>query len=131
MSEERKWCPLIQKKCVQHKCAFYVSINGTNPNTGEVINKWDCSVSWMPFMMMEASQKANQAAAAVESFRNEMVDAQVKNQQLYIEAVNHTLQNGVLPVNISPLDTPMTPSPQLEDEVKGLLDETKEYDQEG
>ena len=82
-------------------------------------------------MMMEASQKANHAAEAVESFRNEMVDAQVKNQQLYIEAVNHSLESGVLPVDVKPLDAPMTPAPQLEDEVRGLLEETKEYDQEG
>jgi len=130
MQEERKWCPLIQKKCVQHKCAFYTHIQGVNPNTGETVNKFDCAVNWVPFLLMEAAQKTEHTAAAVESFRNEMVDAQEKNQQLYIDSLNHTIENGLLPVNIHPIDTPMTPN-VLDTTVKKLLDETKDYDKGG
>lgn len=104
MSEERKWCPLIQKKCVQHKCAWYINIQGSNPNTGEQLNTWDCSIAWIPVMQIETSQKANQAAAAVESFRNEMVDASRKNQEIYTAMVD---QATIIPANITPFEPPM------------------------
>jgi len=129
MNQERKWCPLIQKKCVQHKCAWYIHVQGHNPNTGEEMNTWDCSIAWIPIMQIEQSSKTNQAAASVESFRNEMVDAQAKNQQLYIDSLNHTIQNGLLPVNVHPIETPMTPH-VLDAEIKGLLEETEEYDED-
>ena len=29
------YCPLIQKKCKEHKCKFFIQIMGNNPNTGE------------------------------------------------------------------------------------------------
>lgn len=67
------FCPLIQKKCKEHKCKFYTQIMGKNPNTGEDVNRFDCAVSWLPMLLIEGSQQTRQAGAAIESFRNEMV----------------------------------------------------------
>ena len=98
-----EFCPLIQKKCVEHKCAWYTCIRGTNPNTGEEIDDWRCAVSWMPMMTVEIAQKSNQTGAAVESFRNEVVEANHQNQQLYA----HALQQGINVAQITPLNPPM------------------------
>ena len=98
-----EFCPLIQKKCVEHKCAWYTCVRGTNPNTGEEIDDWRCAVSWMPMMTVEIAQKSNQTGAAVESFRNEVVEANHQNQQLY----THALQRGINVAQITPINPPM------------------------
>tara|TARA_R110001606_G_scaffold127184_2_gene261212 strand:+ start:4537 stop:4857 length:321 start_codon:yes stop_codon:yes gene_type:complete len=98
-----EFCPLIQKKCVEEKCAWYTCVRGTNPNTGEEIDDWRCAVSWMPMMTVEIAQKSNQTGAAVESFRNEVVEANHQNQQLYA----HALQQGINVAQITPLNPPM------------------------
>jgi hypothetical protein len=98
-----EFCPLIQKKCVEHKCAWYTCVRGTNPNTGKEIDEWNCAVSWMPVMAVEIAQKSNQTGAAVESFRNEVVEANHQNQQLYA----HALQQGINVAQITPLNPPM------------------------
>ena len=67
------FCPLIQKKCVKHKCNFYLQVLGRNPNTGQEVNEWNCAVSWLPMLLIEGSQQTRQAGSAIESFRNEMV----------------------------------------------------------
>ncbi len=70
------FCPLIKKECVEHKCKFYIQVLGKNPNTGQEVNQWDCAVSWLPMLLIEGSQQTRQAGSAIESFRNEMVNAQ-------------------------------------------------------
>jgi len=68
-----EYCPLIQKKCKEHKCKFYVQIVGKDPNTGEDISQFDCTFSWLPMLLIEGAQQTRQSGAAIESFRNEMV----------------------------------------------------------
>lgn len=63
-------------ECVtQHGCQLWIAIAGTNPNTGEPINKSVCADAIMPFLTIETAQQSRQAGAAVESFRNEFVRA--------------------------------------------------------
>lgn len=97
------YCPLIKKNCIELKCAWYTQMRGTNPNTGEPVDEWGCAVTWMPVMAVEIAQKSNQTGAAVESFRNEVVNANHQNQQLYINAI----QQGVIPAHITPLNQPI------------------------
>jgi len=72
------FCPLIQKKCKEHKCKFYIQVIGMNPNTGQDVNEWNCAVAWLPMLLIEGSQQTRQAGAAIESFRNEMVKTNEK-----------------------------------------------------
>lgn len=76
------WCPLLKKECVEHKCAWYIHIAGMDPNTGQPVDHWQCSISWMPMLMIENSQQQRSTSSAVESFRNEMVKANESNQQM-------------------------------------------------
>lgn len=48
-------------------------MRGTSPQTGEEIDHWGCAVAWMPILQTENAKEVRQAAAATESFRNEMV----------------------------------------------------------
>lgn len=96
------FCPLIKKDCVEHKCAWYTQIAGTNPQTGQPVDEWGCAVAWMPIMAIEIAQKSNQTGAAVESFRNEVVNANHSNQKLYVAALNR----GIIPAQVTPLNQP-------------------------
>lgn len=71
--EPGTWCPLIQKECKGHKCAWYTQVRGHNPNTGEDMDHWGCAMAWLPVLLIENSQQQRGTGAAVESFRNEMV----------------------------------------------------------
>jgi hypothetical protein len=48
-------------------------VRGNNPQTGESVDEWGCSLTWLPTLLIEGSQQTRQAGAAIESFRNEMV----------------------------------------------------------
>ena len=65
------------KKCkslvTSGKCERWVHIIGMDKNSGEQINRYGCVDDWTPSLMIENSLEARQTAAAVESFRNEMV----------------------------------------------------------
>lgn len=57
------------------KCRKWVQVHGANPQTGDIVNRWECVDALMPMLMIENSQQQRQTGAAVESFRNEMVRA--------------------------------------------------------
>lgn len=84
--ESGDFCPLIGGPCKKFECKWWIQVKGTNPNTGQEVDEWDCTVSFLPFLILEASQQARQAGAAVESFRNESVKQNESIHQNLIEA---------------------------------------------
>jgi len=69
-------CPLNGfKKCKKFNCAWFIQIKGTHPQTGAEVDEYGCAMAMMPLLMIENSRQTNQAGAAIESFRNEMVKA--------------------------------------------------------
>ena len=86
-----KLCPLIGEDCRELECLWYTEIQGTNPQTGEVISEWGCAVAWIPFMQMDQSKHLNQQGAAIESFRNSTVD-------LFSPIIPVQQQNKPLPI---------------------------------
>jgi hypothetical protein len=68
-------CPLHKKsmELVCHKCPWWTQVRGQNPNNGEEIDRWDCSIALLPLLNVEVAQQVRQGAAATESFRNEVV----------------------------------------------------------
>jgi hypothetical protein len=88
--EAKANCPLDGfNPCRQLDCAWFMKVRGTNPNTGEEIDDYGCSMAWMPVLLIENSQQQRQTGAAVESFRNEMVKANDASQQV----LRATIQN--------------------------------------
>ena len=72
--KQGNFCPLLQKECIGLQCAWITQVRGTNPNTSEEVDEWDCAVKWMPMLLIENSQQQRQTGAAVESFRNNTVE---------------------------------------------------------
>jgi hypothetical protein len=56
-----------------------MTVSGT-PGTGNITlnaeDRWGCAVGWLPMLLIEGAQQTRQAGAAIESFRNEMVQGQ-------------------------------------------------------
>jgi hypothetical protein len=74
--ESKANCPLNNfNPCRQTDCAWFTQLRGNNPNTGEPIDEWGCAIAWIPVLLIENSQQQRQTGAAVESFRNEMVNS--------------------------------------------------------
>jgi hypothetical protein len=71
------YCPLWKKDVskVCHTCPWYIQLRGTNKNTGENLDEWGCAVGFLPVLLLENAAMSRGTGAAVESFRNEMVDA--------------------------------------------------------
>jgi hypothetical protein len=95
---EGKVCPLHKKDMseVCHKCPWWTQLKGKNPNTGQPVDEWACSISFLPVLLCENSQESRQTGAAVESFRNEMVKAnQLTNNLLMynVEAAKNITGN--------------------------------------
>lgn len=78
-----KSCRAIVTKC---DCPKFVQIRGVDPQSGEEVDKWGCVDSFLPMLLIENSQQQRQTAAAVESFRNEMVKANETGQQVLLAA---------------------------------------------
>ncbi|MCW5695766.1 MAG: hypothetical protein KIS96_03415 [Bauldia sp.] len=70
-----KNCPFWRKPMIKvcHTCPLWKQIRGTDANTGEEVDGWDCSLAWLPMLLIENSQQQRQTGAAVESLRNETV----------------------------------------------------------
>lgn len=68
-------CPLHKKsmETVCHRCPWWTQVRGKNPNTGDDVDRWDCSLALLPMLMIENSQQSRQNGAATESMRNELV----------------------------------------------------------
>lgn len=93
-------CPLMGGECIEDgairdgelvACRFWITVQGKHPQTGADISSGDCSMAWMPILMIENSKVNRETGAAVESFRNEMVKANESNTQVLIAATQHNL----------------------------------------
>jgi len=73
-------CPL-GSKCSEvkdnkvHRCAWYIKLQGKNPQSEEIYDDWKCAMAWQPILAIETSQNIRGVARATESFRNESVRA--------------------------------------------------------
>lgn len=92
------YCPLLQKECIGLQCAWITQIRGMDPQTGEDVDEWDCAIKWLPFLMIENTKKNIESGAAVESFRNEVVQRMDKPMPVS----KRTMQtiNESTPINI-------------------------------
>lgn len=89
--EPGKFCPLVGGDCKQLACHWFVQLRGTHPQTGEPVDEWDCAVKWLPLLLIEGAKETRQTAAAIESFRNEMVR---QNAELLERASQEVIEHG-------------------------------------
>ena len=95
-AEEGKTCPFNGKDTskVCYKCPLWVQVRGKDPQSDKEVDHWACSFAWMPMLLIENSQMQRQTGAAVESFRNEVVEANDSTLRV-LSAANGLLPNGV------------------------------------
>lgn len=86
-------CPL-GSKCEEikdnqmHRCAWYTNIVGKDPQSEEMIDKWECAIAFMPMLQIEMSQTNRGQTAALESLRNETVTGQAQFNKIMSQATN-------------------------------------------
>lgn len=90
MSAKGEYCPLIQKKCIEDRCKFWVHIRGKHPQSTAELDFPDCSIKWLPVLLIENAQQVRQAGAAIESARNE----QAKGAAVLASALLASPQGG-------------------------------------
>lgn len=95
--EPKNNCPLDGfKPCRQLECGWFTQVRGTNPNTGQEVDSWGCAIAWMPMMIIESANQQRQTGAAIESFRNAMVQANETSRDLVAIAVRAQAKPGGL-----------------------------------
>ena len=67
-----KFCPRIRKTCIEHKCAFYMQVQGMHPQTGEAISTYDCTDRLQVLVTLNLGKQSNDLAGSVDSLRNEV-----------------------------------------------------------
>lgn len=99
------FCPLIRKDCIEHKCRWFCQVRGTNPNTGEPIDEWQCAINLLPVLLIENGRQQKSTAAAVESFRNETVTRNDTTNLLLHAITNQTARIEPTQVTLLPEDS--------------------------
>ena len=66
-------CPILDHKCIEFKCKWWRLLRGTNPQSGEEIDEYDCAIPMLLVMACENAKETRQTAASIDSFRNVMV----------------------------------------------------------
>ena len=84
--ETGDWCPLVNGQCKKFECKWWIQIRGNNPQTGQEIDEWDCTVAFLPMLIIESSQQSRSTAAAVENFRNISTEQNKKLHDNLLEA---------------------------------------------
>ena len=70
------FCPLIKEDCIQAKCMFWTKLYGKHPQTGSLVDEWDCAIKWLPLLMIENTKETIGVASSIDSFRNEVARGQ-------------------------------------------------------
>ena len=73
--KKKNICPLMGKTCIEHECAWYMNVAGTNPQTGIEFSNWQCAVVFMPLLLMDNAASVRQTTEAAQETRNEVAKA--------------------------------------------------------
>jgi hypothetical protein len=55
------------------ECNRFIQIEGTNPQTKETFNRWDCVDNWAPLLLIDNARQQAQTCASIDRFNNDMV----------------------------------------------------------
>lgn len=76
-------CPLGHKCEVAenghiNRCAWFVKLEGKNPQTGKDIDEWKCAMAWQPILAVEQSAQMRGVACSVQEAGNRSLEIQEK-----------------------------------------------------
>ena len=100
-ADEGSICPLHQKDTseVCHKCPWWCRVVGKNPQSEEMIDDWRCAVALLPMLLVENAQQQRGTTAAMETFRNGMING-------VIDAVGEAARGAQRRLNDASVDQP-------------------------
>jgi len=61
----------MSKVC--HRCPWWTLVRGKDPQTSKDVDRWDCSIAFLPMLAIETTKSVRAVRAATESSRNEIV----------------------------------------------------------
>jgi hypothetical protein len=113
-------CPLNGKVCKGGKredfpkdevgaplqCRMWTHVLGMDPQTGQNIDLWDCSVAWMPVLMVENSNQVRQATASIDKTANIVYSALPGPVQEKVGRMLPTLNVTEIPLSEAPKQLP-------------------------
>lgn len=70
---DRLLCPLLNKPCIMGACTFWTHVVGSAPQTGEVLDHFDCAVKWLPMLLIDNTKQVKSGTAEVSAMRSEVV----------------------------------------------------------
>lgn len=73
-----KSCRAVLSEC---DCPKFVSIKGTDPQTGAIADRHGCIDGFLPLLLIENAQIARQIAAEVHELRNDVFKADEKARE--------------------------------------------------
>jgi hypothetical protein len=73
---KRPLCPFLNKACIGDACTMWTQVLGKDPQTGAPVNHADCSIKWIPVLLIENSKEQAHTTASLDAHRNEMKKAQ-------------------------------------------------------
>lgn len=65
-----KSCRSVVAEC---DCPKFTNVRGRDPQTGTEFDRWGCADGFLPMLLIENAQMSRQTGAAIESFRNEVL----------------------------------------------------------
>lgn len=70
-------CPLWRKACVKvcHTCEWWQHVRGKNPQTGQDLDHWACSIAMQVMLSVENTMAQRQTTATVDHLRREVQQA--------------------------------------------------------
>jgi hypothetical protein len=95
-------CPILNQECIEDgaivngeliACKFWMDVLGTNPQTGADVKEGNCTINWIPMLLIENSKVSRETGAAVESFRNETVKSNQMTQQILLTTAEKSANN--------------------------------------
>ncbi len=99
---EGKFCPLIRKNCVEHKCSWYTHLMGKDPQTGNDTDKWGCAIQFTPLLLIESASQTRGATASIDKLRDEHDKATRAQCSIMAAIVEHQ--------QIEPVETKILPN---------------------
>lgn len=126
-------CPLLNKKCIKHQCIWYNMLQGKHPQTGQNVQEWGCSIAWLPLLLVENTGKQIQTNASVESFRNEMVKANMVTLAL-VESQNKKQEkepNGSIWGNIAHSQDALANNEEMTEDIQLLSNKKNSIKKKG
>ena len=77
-------CREVLAEC---ECPKFVSIKGSDPQTGAVVDRHGCIDSFLPMLLIENAQMSRQTAASIDALRGEMKEASEAAEQTKRDAL--------------------------------------------